>query len=278
MSRIPVLTYHSLHAPGEDYTSNDHLALETDLEVIHALGFRIAPLTDIAQYVCGRGGHYLAAGRWVGLSFDDGPDWDYYDLRADGRDLKSFARILKEAAKPEHGFLPCAVCFVIASPQARATLDRTCIAGRDNWRDSWWPDAARGAVLAIGNHSWDHAHPDVSPDWRRVNDKDTFLAIDCLEKADWQVAQAEAYIRSRVGSLSTRLFAYPYGDATEYLVETYFPRYPERHGMLAAFHGNGEYVTARANRWKIPRFECREHWRSPQGLERILIEARRAAY
>ena len=30
--RVPILTYHGLHAPGWDYAENDHVALEQDLE------------------------------------------------------------------------------------------------------------------------------------------------------------------------------------------------------------------------------------------------------
>lgn len=277
MNRIPVLTYHSLHAPGEEYTSNDHVALETDLQVIRAMNFNVAPLADIALYVAGEGASYLDVGSWLGLSFDDGPDWDYHDFYADGRSLKSFHSILREATDLEHGFRPSAVSFVIASPEARNTLDRLCIAGNDNWRDTWWVEAARSGVLAIGNHSWDHAHPDLgSPDRHRANNKDSFFKVDCFERAERQIARAEIYIRSRVGNLSSRLFAYPYGDAPDYLVREYFPYYPEHHGMIGAFYGNGEYATSAANRWKIPRFECREHWKSPGGLERILAAARHA--
>jgi hypothetical protein len=184
MNRIPVLTYHSLHAPGEGYTSNDHVALETDLQVIRMMKFNIAPLTDIARYVAGTGAAYLASGAWVGLSFDDGPDWDYHDFRADGRRLKSFFTLLRAAVDVESGFQPCAVSFVIASPDARAVLDRICIAGRGNWRDTWWEDAARSGILAIGNHSWDHAHPEVSPDRHRAENRDSFFGIAFYRTVD----------------------------------------------------------------------------------------------
>jgi len=275
MNRIPVLTYHSLHAPGEGYATNDHMALETDLQIIRMMKFNVAPLTDIARYVAGTGAAYLQSGSWVGLSFDDAPDWDYYDFCVDGRRLKSFLTLLRAAADVENGFVPCAVSFVIASPDARSVLDRVCIAGNGNWRDTWWEDAARSGVLAIGNHSWDHAHPDVSPDRHRADNRDSFFGIDCFERADRQIARAEAYINSRTGSRSVGLFAYPYSDASEYLVQEYFPRYGGQNGIVGAFYGNGEYVTSAASQWKIPRFECREHWKSPSDLVRILDGARR---
>src|SRR5204863_298793 len=54
---------------------------------------------------------------------------------------------------------PTGTAFVIASPEARAVLDRTCIAGLNQWRDVWWAEAAQTGILEIGNHSWDHTHP-----------------------------------------------------------------------------------------------------------------------
>src|SRR5688572_9996459 len=123
MNRIPVLTYHSLHAPGDEYGCNDHIALEVDLQIIRNMQFKVAPLTDIALYVAGEEAAYLESGLWVGLSFDDGPDWDYYDFSADGRSLKSFLTLLRAAKDDNEGFYPCAVSFVIASPEARTKLD-----------------------------------------------------------------------------------------------------------------------------------------------------------
>jgi hypothetical protein len=40
--------------------------------------------------------------------------------------------------------------------------------------------------------------------------------------------------------------------------------------MLAAFSTAGEYATRESNRWDIPRFMCGLHWKSPEGLEKIL--------
>lgn len=51
---IPVLAYHALHAPGKDYPSNDHVALEVDLKLIRRLGFKVAPLREIAEITWNR--------------------------------------------------------------------------------------------------------------------------------------------------------------------------------------------------------------------------------
>ena len=271
--RIPILSYHGLHASGNGYADNDHVALEEDLRLIKKLGFRIAALTDIARYVRGEGASFLDRDKCVGLSFDDGTDRDYLDMDHPvlGR-IKSFHTILKDSgAGGERAWpQPTGVSFVIASPEARAVLDRTCIAGRNDWRDSWWSEAAAGGVLAIGNHSWDHTHPTLDVVAQREQRKGTFHGIDNLEDADAQIGRSEEYIKSRTGGRSAALFAYPYGDAPDYLVNDYFPRFPERHRQTAAFTTAGDYAAKGGNPWTIPRFMCGAHWKSMDELARIL--------
>lgn len=271
--RIPVLTYHALHAPGTDYIDNDHIALEEDLKIVHKLGFRVAPLHEIARLSWDPEGSSLADEKWVGLGFDDGTDFDYLDLDHPHLGyIKSFYTILREAGKTfGDSPSPSGVSFVIASPDARRVLDQTCIAGRDNWRDVWWEDAARTGILQIGNHSWDHTHETLETVAQREQRKGTFLGIDTIEDADAQIIQADSYIRHRTNGLATRLFAYPYGEASDYLVNEYFPGNMKRHGQLAAFGTGGRYVTHESNRWNIPRFVCGEHWRKPEELESILL-------
>ena len=272
---IPVLTYHALHAPGDDYESNDHTALEADLRVLCALRYRIAPLADVARHVAGEGAAYLDEGAWAALSFDDGPDWDYCDYDYDGRRFKSFHRILMEAQRPDGFPAPTAVSFVIASPQARERLDVVCGAGRGRWGDAWWSEAATTGIVGIGNHSWDHAHASLDRIAQRDQRKGTFLGIDSYDDADLQIRRAEEYIRGRVGGATARLFAHPYGEAPDYLVEEYFPRFRSEHGIDAAFITGGDYAAAGANRWKIPRFVCGEHWKSPEDLIKLLTAAKR---
>ena len=95
--RIPILTYHALHAPGWDYASNDHVALERDLAEIKSVGFRVVSLQRIAQAVIAGAVEELARHRLVGISFDDGTDHDYLDFSHPGYGhLKSMARVLRE--------------------------------------------------------------------------------------------------------------------------------------------------------------------------------------
>ena len=220
-ARIPILAYHSLHAPGTDYANNDHVALEEDLKLLKKLRFRVAPLAAIARFAWGQGAADFDDGHWVGLSFDDGTDYDYLDINLpDLGYIKSVYTILKESgnAGTADWPQPTGVSFVIASPDARRVLDRTCIAGRDNWRDTWWAEAAGTGILAIGNHSWDHTHSTLEVVAQRNQLKGTFLGIDNMEDADTQIRKAEDYIQDRTRGRSAGLFAYPYGEASEYQV------------------------------------------------------------
>ena len=275
--RIPILAYHALNAPGTEYATNDHVALEEDLKVIRTLGFNVAPLRQIARYTYGRASSLLDEGNWVGLSFDDGTDYDFLDFEHPTIGyIKSMHTILKESgcANDPCWRQPTGVSFVIASPEARKVLDVTCIGGPDRWRDVWWAEAARGGIIGIGNHSWDHTHPTLELVAQHEQKKGTFFGIDNLNDADAQILQAQEYIDRLTGHSTTRLFAYPYGEAPEFLVSDYFPNQENRHGLMAAFGTQGDYATFGSDRWYIPRFVCQSHWNSPEGLAKILNGAR----
>jgi peptidoglycan/xylan/chitin deacetylase (PgdA/CDA1 family) len=269
--RIPVLTYHGLHAPGWEYLENDHVALEQDLEVIASLGFRVVPLESVVSQALGRPVEGLENQRCVAITFDDGTDLDYRDFsHPDYGYLKSFRRILKERMDVGwKGEAPSATSFVIASPNAREDLDRACIAGRGQWGDDWWADAMEEGVLSIANHSWDHTHPsleDIAVD--RMH-RGRFDTISDFEAADTEILQAEQFIREKLGAKSTGLFAYPYGHSNAFLAEEYFPS--RQSWFEAAFTTAGEPVTPGCNRWLMPRYVCREHWFSPEELSKILL-------
>lgn len=270
MARIPILTYHALHAPGWEYSTNDHVAFEHDLGCIRALGFRVASLVDIAECVISETVDRLAAERVVGVSFDDGTDHDWHDFSHPGYgELKSMATILREQGGDlGWGTLQAnATSFVIVSPEARTTLDRTCIAGREQWRETWWREAAESGVLTIANHSWDHAHIALDRVAQRDNVRGDFRAIDSFVDAERQIGHAERYLRDRLGPHANGLFAYPYGQSNSYLVEEYLPR---QELVRAAFVEGGRYVTPETGRWTIPRFSCQSSWQSPAGLRAIL--------
>jgi peptidoglycan/xylan/chitin deacetylase (PgdA/CDA1 family) len=277
--RVPVLTYHSLHTPGTDYHSNDHVALEEDLKVIRLCGFRVVDAGHLADAVIGT--RDPPKGDCVAITFDDGVDFDYRDVERPGRaTIKSFARILVESARPVTKSrvawpVPCATSFVIASPAARAILDHTCIAGFGEWTHSWWREAHEAGVLRIGNHSWDHTHSTLPEVAQRNQMKGTFENIDTWSDADGQIRRAEDYIEEVLGQPSSRLFAVPYGYAVGYLCNEYLPNFRRQHRQIAAFETGGDYVTMESNRWRLPRFTCGEHWKAPEDLGKILKLAKR---
>ena len=236
-------------------------------------------MSDAVAYLTGaREGTPLESGKWVVITFDDAPDWDYFDLvHPDVGSLKSFYRILVESGTHADATWPSpsAVSFAIAGREARIALDRACLAGRGHWRDFWWHEAALSGVLGIANHSWDHTHVELPVIRQREQRKGTFFGIDSREDADAQIAAAQRYIWYRTGGLAMPYFAYPYGEAPEYLTKVYFPEFEDRHGIGAAFGTAGDYATRGVDRWNIPRFVCGKHWRKPEELEKILRGARR---
>ncbi len=267
---IPILTYHSLHAPGWSYGENDHIALENDLRVIRRLKLRIVPLAVIANALKEQRIVELASRGVLGISFDDGADFDYYDfVHPDFGHLKSMARILREQASDlgQDGGQANATSFVIVSPQARVELDRTCIAGRSQWRDVWWYEAAQSGVLTVANHSWDHLHGSLQEVAHSRDSRNSFMVVDNVDDADAQIKTAHQYLQSMLGRYANGLFAYPYGQAPRYLIESYFPAHDF---VQAAFTTGGAAVTAQTNVLEIPRYVCGEHWHSPEELEAIL--------
>ena len=271
LQKIPILTYHSLNTRGSSYADNDHVALEHDLSLIKSMGFRVERLSTLVTYFLEGCLSDLAVDRVCALTFDDGVLHDFADFYHPHIGLlKSFARLLAEASEaslPGWERVP-ATAFVIASPEARSILDVECIAGRDQWHDHWWREAIDRCDFDIGNHSWNHTHPAL----REVADipgmAGNFFCIDNEVRARDQILQAEEYLEQKLGDNRSRLFAYPYGHVNDYLRDTFFPDHDDR--FRAAFSTAGDYFTAESDRWAIPRFVCGEHWKSPEGLERIL--------
>ncbi len=268
--KIPILTYHSLHAPGNDYHDNDHVALEADLQLIRQYGFTPISLKTITDWLNPALEFTLAEGLYIGISFDDGCDHDFFDFSYPGiPTLKSFYNILL-ANNDIHTDAPAftATSFVIASPHARSILDQVCIAGRNQWRDNWWCDANQTGLISVANHSWDHTHPGLDFVAQHEQTRGNFHCINNWHDADIQILQAEWYIQHKLGTQTDGLFAYPYGHTNTFLTEEYFPYHAST--FAGAFDASGEYVSATTNCWKIPRFVCADHWTQPQQLETIL--------
>ena len=276
--RVPILSYHSYHIDGNDYGDNDLVAFACDLDQIEANGIRIRPVSAI---VCDwLSGAPEAAAPTIGLTCDDGSDFDFVDLpHPVAGKQRSMMSILREfrARRPGRQAGLSLTSFVIVSPQARSELDRTCLIGKSWWNDSWWTDAARSGLMEIGNHGWDHNHHTLGPSKFAELKRGTFESIDTEALADFEIAQASGLLRKMVPNPGTSIFAYPYGESNEFLVKDYLPRRANDLGIVAAFNTDPEPVHAHSDRWKLPRYMFRRDWRSPSDLQRILDEARMTA-
>jgi len=264
---VPVLCYHSWTIYGTAYNNNDHVALESDLTTLGRLGYNILPLTVLVEVLRGeRDADTLANKKLVCLTFDDGTDYDYYDSsHEDWGVVPSFYSIVQRSERglPQEAAGPRAVSFVIASPDARAVLDRTCIRGKGEWTDTWWKRSAESGLLGIANHSWDHVHEALDSVRQSGNLKGSFLAINTFNDAQAQIADAQRTIKTVAGKEALPFFGYPYGHVPSYLSEEYFPKYGREIGIHAAFTTAGTAVGPHSGIWEIPRLVCGQHWQSP---------------
>lgn len=273
--RIPVLAYHSHRALGSSYDTNDHLALSDDLRTIHTHGFRVVPLIWVVEWVLGRREESTLE-KAVAITFDDGADLDYLDLEHPTCGFqRSFYGILcdfrSEVGTAQQPHLH-ASSFVIASPLARQEIARQGFPGLA-LTEEWWNKAHNSGVMSIGSHSWDHNHPDVGVVCEENQIKGSFDVIDTYAECRDEIQQAAEYIHQRIAPAWSDLFAYPWGQSSAYLRETYFPNFQHQHRAIAAFVANGGYVTNASSRWNLPRLVCGsllDGWQETKGLIEIL--------
>ncbi|MBC6942031.1 MAG: hypothetical protein DWB45_04830 [Xanthomonadales bacterium] len=270
--RVPVLTYHSVNIAGNDYADNDHVALAADLRALHRGGWRIVPLAQVVAALLGEIAPAQVE-RAVALSFDDGAWFDWHDLDHPGcGPQRGFAGILRDF-RDETGSPVHATSFVIVSPAARAVLDRTCLVGRGWWGDQWWPLAQREGIISIESHSWDHNHDTLPQTAQRDGRTGTFRSIQTWAEADAEIRVAADWLDARLAPHRASLFAFPYGESSDYLVHEYLPHHGAEHRLRAAFGTTPAPVTAQAARWNLPRYVCGQHWRSPEQFAVVLAEA-----
>lgn len=273
--RVPVLTYHAVNIAGNDYANNDHVAFAADLRLIDDLGLRIVPLSWVVAQQRGEANRDLAG--CVALSCDDGSDLDYFDVDYPGHGvqrslfnaMRDFARERGAQAQP-HLHL---TAFVIASPEARHTMDRECLAGRDWMRDSWWRAALASGLMAIENHSHDHNHPCLPTPGADDMPRGSFLHVDNALRAEAEVAAAQQFLNDRLAPRRSTLFCYPFGHVPDYLRLSWLPQRGVEIGLKAAFGDGAKPVTEGSDPWNLPRYVCGWHWKSPDGLRHILREA-----
>jgi hypothetical protein len=275
--KIPILTYHASDIRGNAYAESDLTAFADDLAHVHREGFRILPLSSIVRRWL-ESPHELDSRPTVGFSCDDGTDFDFHDLAhpvaGPQRSMVNVLRSFRDA-QPGAAPAPCITSFVVVSPAARRTLDRTCLIGKGWWNDDWWQEANASGVMEIASHSWDHNHETVDPGPFAGIARGTFHSIASEGVADYQIAQSLAYLRAKAPNAGASLLAYPYGETNDFLVEDYLPRRAATLLLDAAFTTVPEPLHAGSSRWALPRFVFRRDWSSPSDLARILRDARR---
>ena len=266
--KIPVLTYHATNISGNDYGTNDHVALESDLELFYKHGIQIISTIDLLNWIKGNLKLDLSK-KYVVLTFDDGSELDVIDwIHPVYGFQKSFLTILQNQYNSTNQYIH-ATSFVIASSATRKVLEKTCLGGYKMWGDKWWSKTEIKEVISIENHSWDHVHPTLEKVCQKDNIKGNFAKIECFEDADLQISDATKYIENTMQNKSIGLFAYPYGHYNQYLTEEYFPK--QQNKIKAAFTCEPEPVTKNTNVWKIPRYVCGADWKSIEELKRIII-------
>lgn len=264
MAACPILTYHSQLIFGNDYHDNSHVALAEDLERISAAGRRVVPLAALVDALDAND----TAFPWdeaVCITFDDGTDYDWHDLvHPQHGPQPGFATILRRQAARE-GRWCGATSFVLASAAAREAISREAMGERLMHAD-WWADARREGVLDIQSHGWDHRHPCLPPDEVATGH---FFGVADEASCGLQVEQAADEI-ARLSGRRPDLFAYPYGQASDYLRHDYLPRHAARHGFRAAVGTVPEHAHAQSDRWYLPRYIHVENWKTPGELDALL--------
>lgn len=268
---IPVLCYHSWRIESPEYPANDHVALQQDLATLKQEHFRLLSIERLVSALRdGSASEQFGDEKLVCVTFDDGFLYDVEDMRDPELGLiPSFETILRRDEHIPERFDEGskAVSFVIASKDARENL-RHSSDPKGYWdlRDDWWPKCARGDAIAIGNHSWDHTHPDLAQVRQREGKKGSFLAVDNADDARVQVLEAQSLIDQLTQGHALKIFCYPYGDVPEFLQYEFMPTEGAAAGMLAAFGTDKKLVTSGSDIWNLPRLVCGQHWRDSSDL------------
>lgn len=276
-ARALVLTYHSANVSGADHALNDHVALAEDLRVIAASGWRFAALDEVLERVVLAPDGADEDLRLVALTCDDGLTLDArdFDHPAQGPQ-RGFLGILQDALGcgdwPEVAGRPVLSSFVIASPEARAQFDRKDFLSLGLWDDDWWAPAQATGLMTIESHSWDHNHPSIDPTAHKANQRGSFLDIDTWAECEAELREASAYIHCRTGR-APRHFAYPWGQASDYLRRHYLPEHGPAMGLQAAWSCEPAPVVAGLDRWYLPRYVCGQDWGSAAQLAALLDHA-----
>ena len=276
-----VLTYHSHRVQGPGYAQNDHVALPVDLLTINKVGARIVSLATLVDAIEAHQSLTASDGdaTLVALTFDDGPLWDFADFVHPVLGFqRGFVNAMQDFRLTQNGARQtglAATSFVIASPEARHAMETTfdaeytfLSAGALN--DDWWSQAIATGLISIGNHSWDHLHPALDSVAHSRQVRGDFTQVIDIDDANAQIRSAMAYINARTNGQAAPFFAYPFGHFNNFLLDDYLPREGRAMGLRAAFTTEPKLIDGSQTVWRLPRFTCGHHWRSPEALAAIL--------
>jgi Polysaccharide deacetylase len=266
-----VLTFHSHNISGNGYASNDHVALDRTLDVLERLRIPVLRLLNVARELRNKTFDTLPD-RFACVTFDDGSDYDWRDLVFPGHGpQRSMYTILRAHSSSLLGLAwvrrAHATSFVIASGQARGEIALQALGDAALMSDSWWRAAQRSGLMDIGTHGWNHVHPAVSEMAARPDLVERFDLIDSDADAEQQVARAFEVIRRNAGGAAGHLFAYPYGQVSEFLARRYLPA---QSAIVAAVSAEPRPLQADTDPWRIPRYVCGPNWSDDAGLEALL--------
>lgn len=266
---FPILTWHSIKVLDNSYAGSDPMAFSEDLNTLDRLGWHVRPLSQaLADLSADR-----LSPRTVVLTVDDGAilDFEEFDHPTCGPQKSLYHRmqdfLADDARRQRHQMH--LTSFVIASPEARAELDRKDYMSLGVWPDHWWQAANQSGLISIESHSWDHNHGSLERTAQRANQRGDFRLIETEKECRAEVDQASDYIAERSGR-RPQFFAYPYGQTSEYLSTDYLPRNGPALGLDAALGCDPAPVTADSDRWFLPRYMCGRDWTSPDELEALL--------
>jgi len=272
MSALVILTWHSIKVLDNDYAGNDPLAFRHSLGQLDRLGWIIRPLDQaLALQSAGRLDQPTAV-----LTVDDGAilDFEDFDHPSCGRQTSLFHSLEQFDQDPDRHLdhQSHLSSFVIASPDARAELDRRDYMSLNVWPDHWWRKANASGLISIESHSWDHNHGSLARTAQKDNRRGDFRWIDTEPECRAEIDQASDYIEARAGR-RPRYFAYPYGQTSDYLRAEYLPRHGPALGLEAALGCEPEPVSRQSDRWFLPRYMCGRDWTSPEELDAVLRDA-----
>jgi len=270
LARGFILTFHSQNIAGNAYANNDHVALDECLTFLRASRLPILRLLDVVR--CLRAGSFASLpDKFVCITFDDGCDFDWHDLRRGewGVQKSMFAILRKHSVRilgPWWLRKVSATSFVIASSEARHDISLAALGDPELMSDTWWRQAQASGLLDIGTHGWNHVHPAVREMRARPELIERFDRVSTVDDAVVQVKDAFHVIHSTARGDAGRLFAFPYGQVSNYIADEYLPAQSE---ILGAVTSEAKPLCGDCSPWRLPRYICGWNWKSNGDLAEI---------